>query len=272
VPINFIDLPTNFPYRENAKPNNIHIGQRKLLLNEVYFLSRFGNLSNTVVYAGAAPGTHISLLAELFPNHKFILYDPSRFNIKETDNIKIFTGEDEGYFTGPIAKQYANQNVLFISDIRSVKGITDFKEFESRVIIDNELQKEWVTIMKPAKASLKFRIPFTIKEPYEYFDGLIEVQAWAPKTSSETRLITDGLKMKKYDPIAYENKMFYFNNYIRPNKTYGNLSWDTAYEIFIWQQYFKKTNIDNQFIRDKIKDIMNKVTQVLNRDIRGKYL
>jgi cap2 methyltransferase len=265
-PIDFSTLPTNYPYRETAKPNNIHIGQRKLLLNEIYFLTRFGHLSDTVIYAGAAPGNHIPIVADLFPNHKFILYDPSPFQIKESNNVAIYTGTLNGYFTDTVAQKYKDKNVLFISDIRSVKDITDFNEFEERVILDNELQRDWVTIMKPIKASLKFRIPFTIKDKYEYLDGLVELQAWAPRSSSETRLIVDLIyKMKIYDPISYENKMFYFNNYIRPYKRYQGESWDLSYEIFIWQQYFKGDN-------DKVNEMMQQVSKVLKRDVSGAYL
>jgi len=38
-------------------------------------MMRNGDLSNTVVYAGATPGSHIMKLSDMFPKHKFILYD-----------------------------------------------------------------------------------------------------------------------------------------------------------------------------------------------------
>jgi hypothetical protein len=54
----------------------VHWGQRKLLLTEIEFLTRYGHLSDTVIYAGAAPGTHTAVLAALFPKHKFHLHSP----------------------------------------------------------------------------------------------------------------------------------------------------------------------------------------------------
>src|SRR6185312_13213560 len=42
-----------------------HWGQRKLLLSEILFLTRWGHLGKTVVYAGAAPGSHIPYLSTL---------------------------------------------------------------------------------------------------------------------------------------------------------------------------------------------------------------
>ena len=57
-----------------------HWGQRKLLFSEIEFLTLYGHLAKTVVYAGAAPGTHINYLSkELFPEHKWVLVDPAPF-------------------------------------------------------------------------------------------------------------------------------------------------------------------------------------------------
>ena len=36
-----------------------HFGQRKLLISEIEFLTMHARFNDTVVYAGAAPGTHI---------------------------------------------------------------------------------------------------------------------------------------------------------------------------------------------------------------------
>lgn len=56
-------------------------GQRKLLLTEIEFLTEFAKDGDTVLYIGAAPGTHIPYLAgELFPYVAFVLYDPARFD------------------------------------------------------------------------------------------------------------------------------------------------------------------------------------------------
>ena len=61
----------------------IHWGQRKLMLSEMELLLLQGTGEGiTVVYAGAAPGTHIKLLSELFPSTHFHLYDPAPFTVK----------------------------------------------------------------------------------------------------------------------------------------------------------------------------------------------
>jgi hypothetical protein len=60
----------------------IHWGQRKLLLSEIEFLTKFSVPGATVLYAGAAPGTHTLYLIELFPELKFVLVDPAPFSNK----------------------------------------------------------------------------------------------------------------------------------------------------------------------------------------------
>ena len=59
----------------------VHWGQRKLLLSEIEFLTMVGPDESiegaTVVYAGAAPGTHVEYLSSLFPSVRFVLVDPA---------------------------------------------------------------------------------------------------------------------------------------------------------------------------------------------------
>eukprot|EP00961_Rhodomonas_salina_P002887 39493-Rhodomonas_salina.1 len=58
------------PYRrrQGEEKTVVHWGQRKLLLSELEFLTAHGAAGATVVYAGAAPGTHTRYLLELFPD------------------------------------------------------------------------------------------------------------------------------------------------------------------------------------------------------------
>jgi cap2 methyltransferase len=278
-PLKWNELSTNFPYQDGTSSQNIHIGQRKLLMNEVYFLTKYGHLSDTIVYAGAAHGIHIPLLSELFPKHQLILYDSQPFRIKQTDRIKIYTGDKNGWFTNDVAKQYAGKSILFISDIRSVKDGMSNKEFEQRIDADNHSMLDWVNIMKPTMSMLKFRLPFTLKpnETYEYFDGHIDIQPWAQAHSAETRLITDGTSKKEWKMGDYENKMFYVNNIIRPNQKYdagdlGIVNFDTAYEIYIWMQYFKKLGTSKKNMKKEIADVMQRANINIGRDLTGRHI
>lgn len=81
-------------YEEDCSKKNmgLHIGQRKLLLNEIQFLTLCNKVKNNpkyCIYAGSAPGNKTYLLSQLFPDVKFILIDPNIFNllIYESNNI-----------------------------------------------------------------------------------------------------------------------------------------------------------------------------------------
>ena len=90
VPRQLNDIPKAPPYRriDLALSEPQQRGQRKRLLSEVGFLTRYGHLSNEVIYAGAAPGTHISYLARLFPRHRFTLYDTGKFHLRSLKSKK----------------------------------------------------------------------------------------------------------------------------------------------------------------------------------------
>src|SRR5688572_5255739 len=77
------------------KKTVIHWGQRKLLLSEIEFLTWHAFHGCAVVYAGAAPGTHIPYLCKLFPwVQKWILYDPTPFHPATKRHPKVECVED----------------------------------------------------------------------------------------------------------------------------------------------------------------------------------
>jgi hypothetical protein len=129
------DYPSNVEYkprRPDDDRSTVHFGQRKLHLSEIEFLTNFckeldeyveyslkkASSDVVLIYAGAAPGIHISKLSDMFPFIKFVLIDPADFHVKETERIQII----QEYFTDQMArelkKEYTNQTILFISDIR----------------------------------------------------------------------------------------------------------------------------------------------------------
>jgi len=103
---NDILLLDNDPEKEyndkEKENNNIQWGQRKLLLSEILFLTNFWDKDNIpnpiIIYPGGAPGKHIPILSNLFPEFTFHLYDPNKFNIESNSKIlihnKLFTDLD----------------------------------------------------------------------------------------------------------------------------------------------------------------------------------
>lgn len=198
--------------KDNILRLTVHHGQRKLLLTEIEFLTLHGNLSRNVVYAGAAPGIKTRFLSTLFPEHKFHLYDPNPFGIKETEHIKIYNQ----YFTDATAKELGDKfsgDCLFISDIRRTPDNPD--DFEDYVYDDLQMQQRWIQLMNVKMSMLKFRLPFNRSE-ITYADGEIRYQPWAPLSSTETRLYTDGKKQRTYKMKDYEDIMYRFNMCTRP--------------------------------------------------------
>ena len=69
--------------RKDEHKTTVHWGQRKLILSEIEFLTKYYNNNTKIklicIYIGAAPGTHLALICELFPLIQFICIDPSIF-------------------------------------------------------------------------------------------------------------------------------------------------------------------------------------------------
>jgi cap3/cap4 methyltransferase len=106
------------PYRtrRNEPKTAIHWGQRKLLLSEIQLLCEAltacgPNTKFTIVYAGAAPGTHLKFLDELFPGHLWELVDPIAFNVDILGPLTNFTLRNE-YFTCGTASEYVARRMI----------------------------------------------------------------------------------------------------------------------------------------------------------------
>ena len=76
------DIKQQLEYIPNSgiKKFSEHIGQRKLFLNELQFLTKVD--TKYCVYAGSAPGYKTYYLSSLFPDIKLILIDPNKFDLK----------------------------------------------------------------------------------------------------------------------------------------------------------------------------------------------
>jgi hypothetical protein len=147
------------PYhrRRNESKTVIHWGQRKLLLSEMEFLNMYGHLSNLVVYAGAAPGTHMNYLIDAFPSHRFVCVDPARFSIRPNARVEL----RNELFTDEMAREFERARCLFVCDIRSADSSADnADDVEVHVEEDMMAQQQWHKIMRPVKSLLKFRLPW----------------------------------------------------------------------------------------------------------------
>lgn len=265
-----------------------HMGQLKLLMSEILFLSKVSQKGDIVVYAGAAPGYHTYKLAKMFPDLKFELWDPRKFDIKERDNITTH----QNFFTVDVAHKYAQrkEDILFISDIRDKefgrvvkeKNIKRKFEIDEQVITtDMKRQMEWTKIIKPKWAYLKFRLPYKSGTTL-YFPGKIYLQPYSP-VSTETRLMThDYDHLVEYNHTVNDERMAYFNCYIRFKELedhrwdkimddYGiRKSWDNYIAFYILAHYLEKKN--NQVPKDnQIAELFEEIINFLRQKYGQKY-
>lgn len=220
----------------------LHYGQRKLILSEIEFLTAVlqAETDSTkpilVVYAGAANGSHLPHLFQLFPQVKFVLIDPAPFceavrRISQTDGpiVEII----EGYCTDELCMRLKRSHqgeyrIVLVSDIRSgAPNRSTNKEHTEMIMRDNAWQRGWYSCLNAESAMLKFHPPYPkVTDPaspkYEpeddtpnimpYLEGKLLWGVWAPKSSSEVRLIIQGeLKERLYDAVEFEEQCYFYN-------------------------------------------------------------
>jgi hypothetical protein len=252
--------------RNDTDKKAVAYGQRKLLLTIIQFFSLYWKKEETpnpiVIYVGAFPGFNIKILSLLFPEFFFHLYDPKLITLNEP-RIKVY----HQFFTDEDAlcwKENNTGNLFFISDIRTADytELKDLDENETQIMEDMEKQMKWYDIIRPLKAHLKFRLPYSgDNRPsiLKYLDGDIFKQCWAGQTSTETRLVpSTGLKV--WNCVEYESQLFYHNVICREEKKYQNPfsrdntnidqpellnDWDSNCETLIWILYMKLRKIDD---------------------------
>jgi cap2 methyltransferase len=259
--------------------NNIHIGQRKLLMSEIHFLTEVHRYDEwdhqpmLCVYAGACPGTHIRELARMFPNVYFLLVDPAFedvharklkhpritvcsnvFTMDTVNAIKAWMAEAQvrGYpegrhwvytalaaLCGGRRFPIVRENLLFISDIRQ----SPYDE----VNIAREMkdQESWFTRLGAYGGLLKFRLPFPTptehREPVESLEGDLCLPIWGPQSTTECRLVVwKDAQTCKYDPVVHERIMAGFNSTER-NKEYTH----GGFRYGSYDEYAEQVVLDN---------------------------
>jgi hypothetical protein len=123
---------------------------------------------------------------------------------------------------------------------------------EEDVDNDMEMQKKWVLLARPRASMLKFRLRYKTGDPIvKYLGGEVRLQAWAPVTSSETRLIVTSFEDHKYVVADYDSQLFYNNRILRdwvsfdhgiPYNLVKGLDscFDCALEAHMWRKYAAK--------------------------------
>ena len=265
------------PYkrRDGTIKTTIHWGQRKLLLSEIEFLTLIGleDLNGSlVVYAGAAPGTHITYLAIMFPTVDFLLVDPARFTVKQSKQISI----KQQCFTDQLATRVRNENrgrnIYFVSDIRTADPKRQPDQVEERVAWDMTSQMDWHRLLGAKRSILKFRLPWD-KGVTNYLDGDIYLPVWGPQTTTECRLITNPyypLRTISYDNTKYESQLMFFNNVTRHSLYHHNVEgegldhcYDCTSEIYILKEFLRMHSTPELQIPSKVSHISWQISRAM---------
>jgi cap2 methyltransferase len=264
----------------------LHYGQRKLILSEIEFLTAVSERSSgstlpiLVVYAGAANGSHLPFLFMLFPNVRFVLIDPAPFCDAVCRIADQLTGPIleivEGCCTDELCMRLKREHsasfrVVLVSDIRSgVPCRSTNREHTAMIMRDNAWQKEWCRYLDAECAMLKFHPPYPKAtdpnspkfEPDDdtppsitYLDGVLLWGVWAPKSSSEVRLVVkgpfDAPKERVYDATEFEEQCYHHN-------TSGRHQRDVDAERLILRRYLQLTNTfpDELVLSSKLSDAL----------------
>lgn len=262
-------VPSSNSGNENGKKYSTteHWGQRKLLLTEMEFLTKYaGEDKYIVVYAGAAPGSHLNFLASLFPNLEFVLIDEKELLIQPAKNIRIRKEK----FTNELARQYSgsSSNIIFICNIRTYRAQSDG---QNDVKEDMQNQLDWYGSLKPQFALLNFRLPRQSGKT-SYLKGYQIIEPWTSKRPTECRLVVKkDARMIDYNHQDFEDNLLRFQNSIRVMYYKHSMDdvdnegldhcYDCRAEIFIIQEYLTKI----QKLRGD--HIVKNATAAMSRDI-----
>lgn len=159
--------------------------------------------------------------------------------------VEDFMSDDLAELLKKIIDQFKSKNIsaYFISDIRTNSEGEAPSDLD--VLWNSAQQMSWCKIMQPVKAMLKFRTPFwdtadSVKRDadkpmyksvlgnakkycdfisdyesgkFKYFKAdVINLQAFAGKSSTETRMITSSYdELVEYNYHDFEDKIFYYN-------------------------------------------------------------
>ncbi|EPY35922.1 hypothetical protein STCU_00844 [Strigomonas culicis] len=204
-----------------VKMKGLHYGQRKLHLSEMQLLNTvYKDIKPSkpilFVYAGAAPGVHLPFLFELYPSIKCVLIDPAPFcaEVKalaaDGPILELINDICTDELCLRLSRSYGSKHyMVFVSDIRTgnPSKMTKNIEHTKMMEMDNELQKSWCLSIKADIAMLKFHPPYPKEtdptssrfDPEDdtpaqisYLAGVSLWGVWAPKSSSEVRLVVTG--------------------------------------------------------------------------------
>ena len=227
------------------------------------------NFDGSFIVVGKDNKTEKVFVTDMKPYGDVNFVEPTYYKVN--DKIDVY----HGYFTDNLAvklgKQYANTNVLFVSDIRptNIEGVSSTLEERDAIVIQNmEMQKNWYLLINKERrkvgkdnvwAMFKFKATFGIPKT-TYLKGDLYYQPWAPLKSPELRLITNSEETREYSNDWLEQHLTWFNEVRRntlkePRDERLNGVFDTQFEYDIMKMYVDKFKSEYTDIYDWMGEI-----------------
>lgn len=224
------------------------------------------------VIVGAAPGNHLCVLAQAFPQFEYHLYDEAKFDPRLSSFKNIILHQK--FFSDVEIEEWreiqlSQQNVFMIFDNRNPafkKELSD-KEKDKIFLQDLRFQEKCISAILPVKSLLKVCFPSNfnpITEKSEdkihisFFDGIAYRHIYNDKNSKEFSLIPhDGVAMRLWNVPLIEDVIRYHNLYIR-QQNYILPSFEFEDKMFISKEFNIKANYDGIMFFLTVKDVMKK--------------
>ena len=128
--LKYVEKINNKRYRPT-----VHIGQRKLFLNELQFLNKhitkLPSRHNFVIYAGGSPGHHMYELSRYYPDVTFFVIDPSRHQSYISDHL-IVEENKKSFYNRVIYYEVDND---YTHDLLNVSSLNKLLESKIRLFI-----------------------------------------------------------------------------------------------------------------------------------------
>lgn len=229
----------------------------KALCSSITFLTEKCRAGDTVLYVGGSVSSYLFTLAKMFPTLKFKLFDHNTSNfLKRAKDEGIVPSNIQHYqeiFSDQVAARLLIKenleagDTLLISDLRNVTknawGRGYVAVTDENVVNDLHLQvclffcvfdcffhgkepnsavakkqENWVQLIRPRSADLKFKLPYHGPSRYSFLHGQLQFQLFGKQSTSEARLIVDAPASPedKYARVVYsrhvhDNCMYYHN-------------------------------------------------------------
>lgn len=249
VSINDIEHRLSYIPHFNCKPG-IHIGQRKLFLGELQFLvNTIVDLSTPVyiVYAGAAPGNHLGLLASFFPNVKWILVDPHRFDIAiNTNSHIVYSTQHVKYLKAAYEATEVNLDKFASADAKKTGGGSSEDSEDENIDEDSEDEDSEDEALDIASA---IDLGVDIAEAAVMVGGAAKRYNHRGRHGKKNRP-----KIKYFAPPSAQAELESGEGTLMRGEKGSNVSRGASAHVDLWCQYIKKSTATFFVVEDYMTD------------------